>query len=153
MGEGEVLQLFVQIALAIKHIHDRKILHRDLKPGVIFSWMHIYACIYPYVCICIYRYYDMYIYIDMCCWIYMHEHKEEWTYLSIPLNGTNTIIHADDKRFNSRIFVHEYRYVTCEAWNWIVLLQSSTSAALLLQISPHHCLFLSYQCLYLLLLP
>ena len=34
MTEMEVLQLFVQIALAIKHTHDRKILHRDLKPGV-----------------------------------------------------------------------------------------------------------------------
>ena len=34
MSEEEVLQLFVQIALAIKHTHDRKILHRDLKPGV-----------------------------------------------------------------------------------------------------------------------
>jgi NIMA (never in mitosis gene a)-related kinase len=32
MNEGEVLQLFVQISLAIKHTHDRKILHRDLKP-------------------------------------------------------------------------------------------------------------------------
>jgi serine/threonine protein kinase len=36
MNEIEVLQLFVQIALAIKHTHDRKILHRDLKPGNIF---------------------------------------------------------------------------------------------------------------------
>jgi serine/threonine protein kinase len=34
MSEGEVLQLFVQISLAIKHTHDRKVLHRDLKPGV-----------------------------------------------------------------------------------------------------------------------
>lgn len=29
--EGEVLHLFVQITLAMKHVHDRKILHRDLK--------------------------------------------------------------------------------------------------------------------------
>lgn len=34
MNESEVLQLFVQISLAIKHTHDRKVLHRDLKPGV-----------------------------------------------------------------------------------------------------------------------
>jgi hypothetical protein len=57
MGEGEVLQLFVQIALAIKHIHDRKILHRDLKPGV------IYAFIYPYV------YTKISIYIPICIFI------------------------------------------------------------------------------------
>lgn len=34
LTEVEILELFVQIALAIKHTHDRKILHRDLKPGV-----------------------------------------------------------------------------------------------------------------------
>jgi serine/threonine protein kinase len=34
LSEGKVLQLFVQISLAIKHTHDRKVLHRDLKPGV-----------------------------------------------------------------------------------------------------------------------
>jgi NIMA (never in mitosis gene a)-related kinase len=32
--ESQVLNLFVQICLAIKHIHDRKILHRDLKGQV-----------------------------------------------------------------------------------------------------------------------
>ena len=36
MNEKEVLHMFVQIALAIKHIHDRKILHRDLKSQNIF---------------------------------------------------------------------------------------------------------------------
>lgn len=36
MSEKEVLHMFVQIALAIKHIHDRKILHRDLKSQNIF---------------------------------------------------------------------------------------------------------------------
>eukprot|EP01041_Mallomonas_annulata_P007440 gene7440-15218_t len=36
MSESQLLQLFVQIALAMKHVHDRKILHRDLKPGNIF---------------------------------------------------------------------------------------------------------------------
>lgn len=29
--EEEILDWFTQIALAIKHIHDRKVLHRDLK--------------------------------------------------------------------------------------------------------------------------
>lgn len=34
MPEAQVLNLFVQLCLAIKHIHDRKILHRDLKSQV-----------------------------------------------------------------------------------------------------------------------
>jgi NIMA (never in mitosis gene a)-related kinase len=32
--ESDVLRLFVQICLALKHVHDRKILHRDLKSQV-----------------------------------------------------------------------------------------------------------------------
>lgn len=36
MDENRVLDLFVQICLAIKHVHDRKILHRDLKAQNIF---------------------------------------------------------------------------------------------------------------------
>ena len=35
-SEDQILDWFVQIALAIKHIHDRKILHRDLKTQNIF---------------------------------------------------------------------------------------------------------------------
>lgn len=34
--ESEILDWFVQISLAIKHVHDRKILHRDLKTQNIF---------------------------------------------------------------------------------------------------------------------
>ena len=34
--EDQVLDWFVQICLALKHAHDRKILHRDLKPQNIF---------------------------------------------------------------------------------------------------------------------
>ena len=36
MSETEALRLFVQISLAMKHVHDRKILHRDLKAQNIF---------------------------------------------------------------------------------------------------------------------
>ena len=36
MSESQVLQIFVQISLAMKHVHDRKILHRDLKSQNIF---------------------------------------------------------------------------------------------------------------------
>lgn len=31
MTEDEVLNRFTQICLAMKHVHDKKILHRDLK--------------------------------------------------------------------------------------------------------------------------
>jgi NIMA (never in mitosis gene a)-related kinase len=34
LPEKQVLTLFIQLCLAIKHIHDRKILHRDLKAQV-----------------------------------------------------------------------------------------------------------------------
>jgi NIMA (never in mitosis gene a)-related kinase len=36
MPETQLLDWFVQMALAIKHIHDNKILHRDLKTQNIF---------------------------------------------------------------------------------------------------------------------
>ncbi|KDO34359.1 NEK/NEK1 protein kinase [Saprolegnia parasitica CBS 223.65] len=36
LPEEAILDLFVQICLALKHVHDRKILHRDIKPENIF---------------------------------------------------------------------------------------------------------------------
>ncbi len=35
-GEDQVLNWFTQICLAMKHVHDRKILHRDLKSQNVF---------------------------------------------------------------------------------------------------------------------
>jgi NIMA (never in mitosis gene a)-related kinase 1/4/5 len=35
-SEDQILDWFVQISLALKHVHDRKILHRDLKTQNIF---------------------------------------------------------------------------------------------------------------------
>ena len=34
--ESQVIQWFVQIVLGLKHIHDRRILHRDIKSENIF---------------------------------------------------------------------------------------------------------------------
>ena len=37
-SENEVLDIFTQLCLALKHIHDRKILHRDIKaPNVMLT--------------------------------------------------------------------------------------------------------------------
>lgn len=34
-NEDQILDWFVQITLALKHVHDRKVLHRDIKSQVI----------------------------------------------------------------------------------------------------------------------
>jgi serine/threonine protein kinase len=39
ISEEQILDWFVQITLALKHVHDRKILHRDLKSQVICYFM------------------------------------------------------------------------------------------------------------------
>jgi NIMA (never in mitosis gene a)-related kinase 1/4/5 len=36
MSENKILDYFIQMAFAIKHIHGNKILHRDLKTQNIF---------------------------------------------------------------------------------------------------------------------
>jgi NIMA (never in mitosis gene a)-related kinase 1/4/5 len=36
MSEGQILDFFTQICLGMKHIHDRKVIHRDLKGQNIF---------------------------------------------------------------------------------------------------------------------
>ena len=35
-NENQILNWFTQLCLAIKHVHDRKIIHRDLKSQNIF---------------------------------------------------------------------------------------------------------------------
>ena len=35
----QILDWFVQTALAVKHIHDRKILHRDIKSQVLMDYI------------------------------------------------------------------------------------------------------------------
>ena len=40
LDENYVLDIFVQLSLAIKHVHDRKIIHRDIKTENIFLSSH-----------------------------------------------------------------------------------------------------------------
>ena len=36
LPEDQILDWFVQICLALKHVHDRKVLHRDIKSQNVF---------------------------------------------------------------------------------------------------------------------
>ena len=40
LDEKQILLWFVQIALGLKHIHDHKIIHRDLKTENVFLDAH-----------------------------------------------------------------------------------------------------------------
>ena len=44
--EDQIVDWFVQITLALKHVHDRKVLHRDIKSQVHISNQKISAPIY-----------------------------------------------------------------------------------------------------------
>lgn len=51
--EDDIMRIFVQICLALKHVHDANILHRDLKSMVYISMqiflsevfiIHVFVC-------------------------------------------------------------------------------------------------------------
>ena len=44
-SEQEVMGIFVQICLALKHVHDRRILHRDLK-ALVTGEVYLYIILY-----------------------------------------------------------------------------------------------------------
>ena len=64
--ESKVFGMFTQLCCAVKHLHDRKVLHRDLKsrnvfltrhgvvklgdfgrPGYVYALLHWLRCIWP----------------------------------------------------------------------------------------------------------
>ena len=60
----QLMDWFVQICLAVKHVHDRKILHRDIKSQV--SWRC--ACVTLCVCDCVYCVYTLAIFSTVSAW-------------------------------------------------------------------------------------
>ena len=44
LGETQVLDYFVQLCLAMKHVHDRKVLHRDIKSQNVFLTQAARSC-------------------------------------------------------------------------------------------------------------
>ena len=45
INEKIILGWFVQLCLALKHVHDRKILHRDIKSSVSLSLISLYCMV------------------------------------------------------------------------------------------------------------
>ena len=51
LPETQVVEWFVQIALALQYLHDRNILHRDLKVRLKFA-SYINTCMLCTMCVC-----------------------------------------------------------------------------------------------------
>ena len=57
VAEEVVLDWFVQICLALMHMHDRRVMHRDLKTQNIFLTkvlcVCVCVCVCAYACVCV----------------------------------------------------------------------------------------------------